>query len=241
MSNTSSAQLKAIAKEKSLDRYGTLIGANVLIFAIQVILSGITTISASGNFIILITNQIISIILNILLGVLVSGKAYLYMNLVYSQSTSAADIFFGLKLHPEKAVIIQSLFVVVDFIVSLPVALLLFFINESSSPSLIFTLIAIALIGIVINVYVQLTYSQAFFLLHDFPDRSAKELLHTSKKLMKGNRLRLLYVNLSYIPLYLLGLITLFIPLLWISVYRYATVTVFYQDLIAGTSSSNTQ
>ena len=32
--------------------------------------------------------------------------------------------------------------------------------------------------------------------------------------------------------LMIFGVITLFIPLLWISVYRYATLTAFYQDLI---------
>ena len=98
MSNLSSAaQLKAIAKERSLDKYGTLIAANVIIFAIQIIISGITTISSSGNLLIFVINQFISLIVSILLGLLVSGKAYLYMNLVYSQTISASDIFFGLS------------------------------------------------------------------------------------------------------------------------------------------------
>ena len=90
-------QLKAIAKERSLDKYGTLILANIMIFAIQIFISGITTVSTSGNIMIFIINQIITLIVNILLGVLVSGKAYLYLNLVYSQTISASDIFFGLK------------------------------------------------------------------------------------------------------------------------------------------------
>ena len=89
---TSAAQLKSIAKERSLDKYGTLITANVLIFVIQLIISGITTVSSSGSIIIFVINQIITIVVNILLGILVSGKAYLYMNLVYSQTISASDI-----------------------------------------------------------------------------------------------------------------------------------------------------
>ena len=102
--------------------------------------------------------------------------------------------------------------------------------------------ITVALIfGIAINIYVSLTYSQAFFLLHDFPDRSAKELLLTSRNLMNGNRLKLLYVNISFIPLYVLGVISLFIPLLWISVYRYATIAAFYQDLIAKAGNTSAE
>ncbi len=241
MSNLSSAsQLKAIAKERSLDKYGTLIAANVIIFVIQIVVSGITTVSSSGSLLIFIINQFISLIVSILLGLLVSGKAYLYMNLVYSQTISTSDIFFGLKQHPEKAVAIQSLFVIVDFLVSLPAALILFFTGVDSSTDLFIALIVALAAGLAVNIFVSLTYSQAFFLLHDFPERSAKELLATSRRLMQGNRLHLLFINISFIPIYVLGIISLFIPLLWVSVYRYATIAAFYQDLIARAGGRNT-
>ena len=107
----STAQLKAIAKERSLGRYGTLIGANIIIFAIQLLVSGITTVSTSGSILLVIINNCITVIVNILLGLLMSGKAYLYMNLLYSQPVSTADIFFGFRQQPQKAVIIQSVFV----------------------------------------------------------------------------------------------------------------------------------
>ena len=53
----SAAELKGIAKEQSLGKYGTLIGANVLIFAIQLLVSGITTVSTSGSIIIVIMDK----------------------------------------------------------------------------------------------------------------------------------------------------------------------------------------
>lgn len=238
---TSNAELKAIAKEKSLDRYGSLILANILIFIIQLIISGITSVATSGNIFIFVLNLFINLIVNILLGVLVSGKAYLYMNLVYSQTISASDIFFGLKQHPEKAVTIQAVFVLVDFIVSLPGSILLFLTRrDPSSGNYLFLAIAV-LFSIIVDIYVSLVYSQSFFLLHDFPDRSAKELLATSRKLMQGNKKKLFMLHVSFIPLYLFGIITLFIPLLWISVHRYATTAVFYQNLISNAGNKNVQ
>ena len=177
-------------------------------------------------------------IVNILLGVLVSGKAYLYMNLVYSQPIAASDIFFGLKQHPQKAVIIQSVFVLVDFFVSLPASVLLFMVQRTPTRSGYIAMIIALLVGFLVNLYVSLVYSQSFFLLHDFPERSAKELLRSSRKLMQGNKLKLLALYLSFIPLYLFGILTLFIPLLWISVYRYATLAVFYQKLISNAGSN---
>ena len=77
----SSAELKGIARERSLEKYGTLIAADLIIVFIQIVLSGIVTISSSGSIILYIINELIVLIVSILLGILVSGKTYLYMNL----------------------------------------------------------------------------------------------------------------------------------------------------------------
>ncbi|MBE5829805.1 MAG: DUF975 family protein [Butyrivibrio sp.] len=227
------SQLKGIAKEKSLGRYGTLIGANLLILAIQILAMTITTVSSGGSIILIIINSIISIIVSILLGLLVSGKAYLYMNLLYSQNVATSDVFYGLRQNSQKAVIIQSVFVLVDFVVSLPSQILLIMYMRSQTPDLMALVLVTWAIGFFIDIFVALVYSQAFFLLHDFPDRSAKELLATSRRLMRGNKFRLFYLNVSFIPLYILGAVALFVPILWVSVYRYATTCAFYQDLIS--------
>ncbi len=228
----SSAELKAIAKEQSLGKYGTLIGANILIYAFQILVSGITTVSTSGSILFVIINNLITLIVNILLGILVSGKAYLYMNLLYSQPVSTADVFFGFRQQPQKAVVVQSVFVLVDFLVSIPAQIFMILYINNPSYNLMGAMIIALAIGLIINVYVSLVYSQSFFILHDFPDRSTKEILATSRRLMKGSKLRLFYINVSFLPLYILGCIAMFVPLLWIGVYRYATSCAFYQDLI---------
>ena len=236
-----SAELKAIAKERSLDKYGTLILANIIIFVLQTAISGIVTVSDSRSLIIFAINEIIIFIVSVLLGILVSGKAYLYMNLIYSQTVSASDVFFGLKQHPDKAVKIQLVFVLVDFISSLPISIILFILTPDSSNYVRFALFIAIALGMIVNVYVSLTYSQAFYLLHDYPDRSAKELLAYSKTLMQGNKFKLFYLHVSFIPLIIFGCLTFFIPLLWISVYRYATLTAFYQDLIAASHTGKVE
>jgi uncharacterized membrane protein len=251
----SAKQLKGIAKERSLERYGTLIGANVIIFLIQFVAFTFATLFTSNNLIGIIITQLSTLIIDILLGVLVSGKAFLYLNLLYSQTISISDIFFGLKQCPDKAVKIQSLFVISSFVSSLPYTITTYYLRSigqlpggTGNPTTtglidlstagFIALFAAILFRIAITLYVYLTYSQAFFILHDFPGRSADDILRTSRNLMKGNRLKLFCLNLSFVPVYLLGIIALFIPLLWISVYRDATVTAFYQDLIAKAGSS---
>ena len=235
-------QLRAIAKEQSLGKYGTLIGANIIILALQFFVTLFTSFASEGSIILFFINSIISLIVNILLGLLVSGKAYLYMNLLYSQPVSTSDIFFGMKQQPQKAVAIQALFAGVDFVIMIPIQLLYAQYLSTKVDAYLLTIMIIGIVAVIAEVYVALTYSQAFYLLHDFPDRSAKELLATSRHLMKGNRFRLLYLYVGFIPLYLLGAVALFIPLLWVSVYKDASLCSFYQDLIATANfNSNNQ
>lgn len=236
--SSKAARIKAIAREKSLEKYGTLITANILIFLIQFVAFSLANLFVSDNIFYLVINQLMMLIINTLLGVLVSGKAYLYLNLIYSQTTSTSDVFFGLKQHPDKAALIQSVFVWTSFVASLPMTVAMYMLRTTKNQQFIGLWVLAALFALAVKLYISITFSQAFFVLHDFPDRSAKEILLTSRRLMYGNRFKLLYIYVSFIPLYLFGVLTFFIPLLWVSVYRYATVAAFYQDLMA---SNNTK
>ena len=96
---------------------------------------------------------------------------------------------------------------------------------------MLFYSLAMILYGVV-TVILSLIYSQAFFLLHDFPNYSAKELLVMSRQLMKGSKGRLFYLNVSFFPLLLLGLLSCGIAYLWLVPYMNATATEFFLDLI---------
>ena len=51
-------------------------------------------------------------------------------------------------------------------------------------------------------------------------------------RLMKGNMGRLFYIEVSFIPLFLLGVLSLGIGLLWITPYLNATLANFFLDLM---------
>ena len=53
-----------------------------------------------------------------------------------------------------------------------------------------------------------------------------------SRKLMSGNKIRLFYIFLSFVPLLLLGLLSCGIALLWVSPYMNATLAEFYMSII---------
>ena len=233
------SQLKAIAKERSLGKYGTLIGAAIILGIIRFLVISITSSFTAGSRspIAIVLGWLIAIIVNTLLGVFVSGEAYMYMNLIYSQTVSISEIFFGFKQQPQKAVALQGIFEIIANVLTLPYFVLLYGLQagidfSTSIPFLILTLVSYLLLF-----YAKIVFSQIFFLLHDFPDWSVRQILTTGIHLMKGKKLKYLGLILSFIPMILLGCITLFIPLLWINVYMLATYAAFYQDIMSGAAA----
>ncbi|MCR4901766.1 MAG: DUF975 family protein [Butyrivibrio sp.] len=237
----SSSQLKAIAKEKLLGQYSTTIGAFLLYGAITLVLDMVVSFMVNPTDIYtLVIYEVAVFIIELLLGIIISGRAYMYMNVVYSQPANITDLFYGFQSHPNKAIGIQLFYSVAALLVNLPFTIYINFFAYSQSTTGTFVCFLIGAIGILINIYVSLAISQAFYLLQDFPDRSVKNLILTSCKLMKGNKFRLFYIYVSFIPLMLLCIITFFVPFLWVNSYMEATFAAFYQDLIAVSSSKNT-
>ena len=73
----------------------------------------------------------------------------------------------------------------------------------------------------------------AFFLLYlANPYLSCREIMHQSKNLMKGNRIRYFYLLVSFVGIALLGVVSLGIGFLWITPYMSMTEVEFYRDLI---------
>jgi uncharacterized membrane protein len=74
-------------------------------------------------------------------------------------------------------------------------------------------------------------YSMAPYILAENPDIGIMEALDLSKQMMMGNKLRLLFLGLSFFGWMMLGVITGGIALLWVSPYIEAAYAAFYLDI----------
>ena len=240
---STTAELKGEARDALLGKYGTVIGACIIVASIEYIISSIVSQIIGGNALFLfIVSEIVAIILELLFGILQSGIAYMYLNVIYKQPVNVSDIFYGFKENSQKAVCLQAIFTVGDIILTIGTAILSYcaLYLGSFPQKAVYTGIAFTVVGLIVSIIIRLNYSQVFFILNDFPSKSVTEIMTLSVRLMKGNKFRLFKLYLSFIPYYLLGIVSLFIPLLWISVYKDCSVAAFYQNLIA-TASANRQ
>ncbi|MDD3368934.1 MAG: DUF975 family protein [Lachnospiraceae bacterium] len=228
-----SAELKSLAKGQLMDHYSLAIGAVLILGLIRMFMG------FSFNFFIDYTTVLgtilyygIDLILAVILGVFTVGELFLFLKISCGQKGALSDIFYGFNMHPDKIIKMQFFIVIISTLFLVPYDICNYFYNSTGN-ALFFLLSSIAgVIGGAAFVLFRLSLSQCFYLLLDFPDHSAKELMQQSIRVMKGNKGRLFYLYISFIPLMFLGFMTCGIAFLWLIPYIRSTMTNFFLDLM---------
>ncbi len=230
----SSAALKAAAKEHMFGRYGSAVGAYLLV----TFLTGFATISissiAGGMSTVFgaIIHYALLFAVSVFSGLLSSGTAYFYLKIVTGHIATVNDVFYGFRMHSDKALTIQAWITLLTFIGNIPEYIILYRMPLRVDASTLTQYGLCMMLSGIVSLALNLFYAPAFFLLHDFPQYSARELLSMSRRLMTGHKGRLFYIYLSYLPLLLLGVLSCGIAFLWIFPYMNATLAEFYMDIV---------
>ncbi|MBQ9990382.1 MAG: DUF975 family protein [Lachnospiraceae bacterium] len=247
MNLKTSSQLKQTARGLLLGKYRAAVSVLLATELMVNILALMAGASSTGYTITgLIFQLIISFVITLFYGILSVGINAFYLNIACGKPYSLSDIFLGFKTCPDKAIGIQffsqlftrlPLYCVLAFILYLIHPLLqngqAALSNDTASITAFSILLIVLLLGaLILFFWASLGFSQCFFLLLDYPDRSIKEILGMSWKLMKGHKLRLLYIYISFLPLVLVSYISLGIGLFFIIPYQNMTYTQFYLNLI---------
>lgn len=232
MKNKTSAELKALARGHLSGRYRTLLPImlfmQILAYAVAFTGPSASLFTVPGLIITFLT-----IFFSVLfLSLFRAGETYLFLKLSCQKQIQFGDLFYGLRTCPWKILGIQAVislfhtglsflpmlaaltYVIVDDIRLLPLAIL----------SLV--------ICVPLDIFISLQYSQAFYIMLDYPQLSAMECLRFSRKLMHGHKGRKFYLELSFLPLNLIALFSCCIGSLFLDPYIYATNASFYLDLV---------
>lgn len=252
----SSAQLKQMAKAKLYGRLGTVIGAFLVHMTVYLVLSyavdGFNTNTVLG----VILYFGIGFAIDLFISIFTAGENFLYLNICTGNEGTVADVFYGFKGFAGKTMLLRFIPVLVSTLVSIP-SFLLFRLFSTVMPSTeemlamlqssnvqplmelsekLFPITslccALGLFQIVITLTVDVIFSQTLFFMLDYPDCTVMDTLKNSIRIMKGNWGRYLYILLSFIPWYILGICTFYISFAWSYPYQKATMTNFYLELI---------
>ncbi|MDE7404345.1 MAG: DUF975 family protein [Lachnospiraceae bacterium] len=245
----SSVSLKSLAKGQLLGKYGTVVGILLLqLLCTAPINLAISTLIGTNSLFSIILYSIAQFLFGLFAGYFFAGQNYVFLKIACNQMPMASDLFYFFREDASKVLYIQVILSGVSTLCSLPSLISGHYVNlsmlELASSTLatdelpingpLFLTYAILYVaGNAVIIYVRyILFSQVFYLMLDFPDYSAPQLLKMSVQLIQGSRARLFYLLVSFVPLLLLCVFSCGIALLWIQPYMQATYANFYLDLI---------
>ena len=238
----SSAELKSTAKGQLLGNYSSAVSVFLVYMAITWIISFILNLVSDLSSIPgLIIYYVLNFIISLIVALFAPGISYFYMNLICGRQCKVSDVFYGFSYHPEKTIVITLINLGISFVCMCPciITSAVYYVTKAPAWLIPATLLGIA--GFIIATIIDLHLAQVFYLMLELPDYSAVSLLKASCELMKGHKFRLFYLQVSFIPLTLLSLLSCGIGLFWLQPYMYATYTNFYFDIIKGKQATQPQ
>ncbi len=192
--------------------------------------------SISSNMTADMVFTVLSALITMFLGVIAEmfscGICLYYLNLSTGRDAQTADIFRGFRETPSEVFKISAFLLSPSLILSIPVNVVSeLYMLTSDIKWLIISIILFALASAG-ALYIHLTYGIAFFVLLDFPSYSAGRVLGIARQKMKGHRCRFFMIDLLFIPMFILGILSLGIGMIWIYPLITESRTLFFLNLM---------
>ena len=146
-----------------------------------------------------------------------------------------ANLFYGFKYLFKKSLGISAVLILLNTACTLPFDICYFLLRSGKgfdAITMAILCIVLMVIGMCIYIPLSLGLSQAYYLLLDFPQYSAMELMKLSFRIMKGHKWELFCLQMSFLPLGFLCLLSFGIGTLWLVPYMNMTQTLYFLDLM---------
>lgn len=227
----STSDLKNQAKERLSGHYGMVIGGAMIINMISGTLSSwLTVLLPSDTLVSYLISLAVSLFLSVFVGVLSVGLTLIFMKLSFGTVPYLSDLFYGFS-HIQTAIGLSLVLTAVSAPLSMAYMMPLALYSLTGNEVYMYLMFVCLAVGLAIYVPLSLALSQCYFLMLDFPDKSAGEIIRLSFRITAGHRLRLFYLQVTFLPLLILGALSL-VGLLWVNAYMQMTYTQFYFDIM---------
>lgn len=235
-----SSELKTRAKELLDGRYGSavliLFIGNMIGTTIAMTVSPFLSIMQLTIQLNPVAIQLIALLINAAITLFTNifsvGYALFFLNMACRRSCDVSQLFHGFRWQINKCLALSGFFTVISLIFRMPYQLCYGMFMQSQSPNWFMAVLLLLSASLICNTITSLLFSQCYYLMLDFPDYTAKQLLHSSMQIMNGHKGRLFYLQVSFIPLILLAVLTCGIGMLWLEPYMQTTYACFFLDLM---------
>lgn len=248
MNRKSCAQLKLEGRQLLKGKYGVVVGVmvifSVLLMMVAGLIQGCFTFAMMGSMIsespqsipsMQIKSMIMSMLPSLLVVIaeytLIPGYLKLHLNICTGQPYEVGDLFFAFKNHLLKFICLALCLWLLSLIVVIPmvlIGLIAIYMPGAAVIALGIVVFIATYIGLII---IMMNLSMVMYIMVENPETGVIDCMKESFRIMKGNKLRLFYIGLSFIGVYLLATLSFGIGYLWVAPYMSITITLFYLDI----------
>lgn len=227
------ALLFADARRSLLGHLATAVWSLLLFMLLSLFLNQIAASFAAEksilSFIISVAAAYVTSLFISLFGV---GLSSVFLNLQYGQPASMRNLLVCFRENQDRAVQTRAYVTLGERLCLFPLQLLLFLTSGGPLAERAPLLLGVGGASIAACTLWTLTYAMTNFLLLDFPDTEAGQILRASRSMMRGNRLRLLLLMLRLLPMHLLGIFSLGLANIYAGCCQHACAAAFYKDMM---------
>ena len=238
-------ELKGRSRECLIGNYTVLIAAQILIFLIM----GICSIPFSQMIQTGIRQGVSWQILPALIGMFVvalvaslfsAGLSQMHLKLARGQKVKFSDLLYPFQNHPDKFIGAGVIILLITLACQLPGSLITGMsgvqLTSASAgtafPAGIMAGMIVMLAGLVVEIVLMLGLSLTMYILLDDPyGVRVFEAMRLSWRLMKGRKLHLFGLMLSFLGWIVIGILSFGLGLLWVGQYYEQTICHFYLEL----------
>ena len=181
--------------------------------------------------------QVFVFIVSLISMIISTGYIYMLLNLARGKEYRMTDVFSMFKRGSDGILVAGLVIALIDTVLQIPFYYLALTTNPAANTvealaewvqPLMLTLLGSIAVGTVI----KLPLAMAFYFLADEPQMGGIAALKKSVQMMKGHMLSYLMLQISFLPLIILGFFMMYIGLLWVMPYMQVSCMEFYRDLI---------
>lgn len=226
---------KLSARSALSGRWGTLIIAQVIVSAINLVAGNLTMMLFPGyDGMSLILSQVFSFLISLVMCIFTAGLYYMYLNVARGREYSYKNLIYFFKNQPDKIIVASFVMAAIAWLTALPAGYYMYVTDPGTTleqqMAVMQTYLMISLGGIILNMLLTVPFTLTYFILAD-ENVSGFGALKRSMQLMRGKIGKYILLQLSFFPWYLLCLFTMGIGMIFLMPYIQMTSIMFYRDI----------
>lgn len=183
----------------------------------------------------LVLDQLASLIFSLILSVFTAGISYMYLNIGRKKPYSMNDIFYMFHRDPDRVIVVCFVLTLINMVCSVPLYMVQGLAVQADTPEKLLKVFPVVFgamcLSAVLSLFVTLPFAFSYMLLVDDPKMSAGEALRGSAAMLKGNKMRLCRLYLSFCGMGILVALSGFVAYIWVEAYMQATMVQLYMEL----------